>query len=256
MVSLLNTASHWLSSLPLVNMGRCFWYSGHINDPPALEDNRPALDDGTGDSSSPNSTKRRRLSTKASEGAFSAVENNRKESSNVATTISVEQDRKDARHRATLELDAKKHRELLELEARKHQDKIIIEKEKLQRSAALGQGYIAALLSIADGLKVIGDALKKPWWWPCQLLPSMVKLVFKQRDISLRCKGFLKVTYTDDLRGHMWLWLRGCLVMLLVHSFEYLLPSVFLGGGSKANQLCFANLCMLWNCSNKHVQAM
>lgn len=59
-------------------------------------------------------------------------------------------------------MDAKKHRELLELEARKHQDKIIIEKEKLQRSAALGQGYIAALMSIADGLKVIGDALKKP----------------------------------------------------------------------------------------------
>jgi hypothetical protein len=139
--------------------------SGHVGNIPATEapvseELRPTNEDGIGDSSSPNLTKRRRLSAKASEGAFSAIENPQKESLNMNSLL-VGQDREDARHRFMLEMDAKKHREMLELKARIHQDKIIIEKERLQRSAALGQGYIDAMLSIADALKGIGEALKK-----------------------------------------------------------------------------------------------
>ncbi|XP_024380225.1 uncharacterized protein [Physcomitrium patens] len=130
------------------------------NDAPASEEHRPVQEDGIGDSNSPHLTKRRRLSTKASEGAFSTIANNQKESLNV-NSMFVVQDREDARHKLLLEMNAKKHRETLELKARIHQDKLIIEKERLQQSAALGQGYIAAMLSIADALKAIGESLKK-----------------------------------------------------------------------------------------------
>jgi hypothetical protein len=84
---------------------------------PILEELHPTNEDGIGDSSSPNLTKWRQLSAKASEGAFSAIENPQKESLNMNSLL-VEQDREDARHRFMLEMDAKKHREMLELKAR------------------------------------------------------------------------------------------------------------------------------------------
>lgn len=114
---------------------------------------RTIEDSGDGEFST-DSSKKQRLSEKASVRAISTMENSRTE---IVEAIVGGEDREDERHRVSVALE----NDRLSREDVRHQEALQLEKERLLHTNNLGRGYISALMTIGEELKTIGEELKR-----------------------------------------------------------------------------------------------
>lgn len=68
-------------------------------------------------------------------------------------------DHEDVHHKEIMDLN----REKLQSEERRHHDTMKLEHERLENAPQIGKGYVDALLSLAYGMKKIGNVLLQ---WP------------------------------------------------------------------------------------------
>lgn len=98
------------------------------------------------------STKKRRLSLKAADGALASMDKTRLE---FVEAMSSGHNREDMRHKEIIELDRQK----LQSEEARHSDIMKLEHERLESASNTGKAYVDALLSLSDAMKTIGNAL-------------------------------------------------------------------------------------------------
>jgi len=98
------------------------------------------------------STKKRCLSLKATDEALASMDKTKTEFTHAMTG---RHDRKDLRHKEIMEM--KKDR--LQSEELRHRDIMQLEQSRIASATETGKGYVDALLSLEDAMKVIGSAL-------------------------------------------------------------------------------------------------